>query len=126
MIAAWKLANNMDEEHCKLGYSNTPYLSIAGDIMDGIYYMLDENTSTLEESIAYETLTNRKLTPEQCVDAIMNAYEIVQSDLSGNVLNAVKENADMIGISVSKMIKIILCEWALQRDMMANHMKKST
>ena len=118
LVAAWKLANNMDDELCKLGYGDTPYFTIAGDIMDGIYHMLEENTSTLEESVAYATLTNRRLTPDQCADAILNAYKQDDSVLSDNVMDIVRHGADTIGVSTGKMIKIIVSEWALRHKIM--------
>ena len=64
----------------QLGYDETPYFDIYGEILDGIYELLGEKTDTLEESYTYQfVIFNDYLPPEQAAKELMKEYRIKQN-----------------------------------------------
>lgn len=122
LVKAARTAKRADDALRNVGYTDTPYFDIYGDIVDGIYAMLGEKTNTLEESVTYTALSNPDMADDECADALVAKYCQNIPRLSEHVNESLKDAADQIGISIQAMINVILCEWALQRDVLKEHL----
>ena len=122
LVKAWRKANELNSAIENLGYFNTPYFEIAGDIAESIYYMLDEKTQTFDESVTSQIL-NGKRTDEECAEMLLAEYCKSVPHRSDHVNESIAETAKQMGISIPAMINVILCEWALQRDLLANRIR---
>ena len=122
-IRAWRKANDVDAAMVKLGYSNTPCFEIASDLADAIYYLLDEKTRTLDDSVTYKTLSNKNYSDEQCAEILLDEYCNSVPKLSKHVNSSIKEAADLMGISIPAMITVILGEWALQHELLSDRVR---
>lgn len=122
LVKAWRSAYITDNKLEMLGFKDTPLFEIAGNIMDAIYYLLDENTRTIDESVTSETLHTENMSVEECASVLMKQYDKrIDTKVSDSVMESITEAAEQIGIDPSTMIKVILCEWALQRDVLTEH-----
>lgn len=74
MVRAAMLAGRMDEELRKLGYGDTPYWNIYGEMTDAIYELLEEQTETFEQSVTHAVLKAETLTDEQRVLVLQYAH----------------------------------------------------
>ena len=85
LVKACRESRKLDQALISLGYDNTPYFSILGNILDGIYYLIGDKTETLEESVAYQALNNDSLTDSECVALLLQKHErsVVEDYLSG-------------------------------------------
>lgn len=57
LIRTAEKARHMDNELAKIGYTDSLYADIFGDIADAIYLMLGETAKTLESSFTYVMLS---------------------------------------------------------------------
>lgn len=123
LVRAARTAKRADDALRNVGYTDTPYFDIYGDIVDGIYAMLGEKTNTLEESVTYTVLSNPDMADDECAEAFIDEYCKSVPRMSPHVNESLKAAADQMGISIPAMINVILCEWALQRDVLTEHMR---
>ena len=75
MVKAGRLALDTDNGLRALGYSDTPYFTIYGDIADAVYYLLGEKTGTFDESVTNCALSSPDFTHDQRVSLLMHEYE---------------------------------------------------
>ena len=109
---------NLENSLTQLGYSETPYFNIHGEIMDAIYAMTGEDTDTLEESVAYSAVHDICLTDEQCAEelaAVSDTNSVFKSRVPAHAMDVIADAADQRGISTDAMIKTILSEWAIKQ-----------
>ena len=123
LIAAWQKAKTVDDCMSDLGFESTPLFEIAGQIADAIYYMLGEKTNTFDESVTATNLTRVDeavdFSVSDCADVFLSEYQTKnQAVISKSVENSINEAAAQIGIEPSAMVQLILCEWALQREIL--------
>ena len=126
LVKAWKIAHETNNALEKAGYKETPYIEIEGVLADAIYYLIGENTSEFHNSVTFKTLRSETLSPDQCADVFLREYEKKYApalELSAIVKQSLQEAAEQMGIGVESMINVILCEWALQRNVISEHIK---
>ena len=122
LVSAWQMAKTLDDGLTNLGFTVTPVFDIEGHIADAIYYMLGEKTATFDESVTHSTLTNHEYNESQMADALLAEYRKAdRTSFPKSVLTSITEAANQMGIDNSAMIRVILCEWALQRDVLTEH-----
>jgi len=117
LIRAGRDALNLENVLTQLGYKETPYFNLYGEIADAIYCILDEHTDSFEESVTYAVM-NDPLTPDEVYAENLAKLLNTASDSGIEVPNVTKEiiieSAERRGISYSAMIRLILNEWARQ------------
>lgn len=74
MVTAGRTAYMCHTSMQDIGYDNTPYFDIYGEIADAIYVLIGENAQTFCESVTYLTLTNLELSIDQCVGILYLYY----------------------------------------------------
>ena len=128
LIAAWQKAKTVDDCMSDLGFESTPLFEIAGHIADAIYYMLGEKTNIFDESVTATNLTRMDeaidFSVSDCADVFLSEYRKKnQAVISKSVVDSINEAAAQMGIDYSAMVKVILCEWALQRDILSERVR---
>ena len=75
LIRTAEKARHMDNEMAKIGYANSLYADIFGDIADAIYKLLGENTRTFESSFTYVLLNTDVLTTESKATLMADRFQ---------------------------------------------------
>ena len=85
LIRAGRDALHLEKTLTDLGYKETPYYNLYGEITDALYAMLDERTDTVEESKAYAAIHDIYTPDEICASNfflfILSLYIIFLSSL---------------------------------------------
>lgn len=79
MVCSARKAFAIDKRLMELGYRDTPYFEIYGEIADAIYYMLNEQTDTFDKSVAYRTLHDKSMTDLQCAEKLFAVFKAQQN-----------------------------------------------
>ena len=65
IIIAGRTAKKADDILRKIGYTDTPYFNIYGNIADALYILLGEKTDTFDKSLTYKIMESETLTETQ-------------------------------------------------------------
>ena len=119
LIRAGRDALHLEKTLSGLGYKETPYFNLYGEICDAIYSLVGEETETFGESVTHETMTD-SLTPDELSAetlAAMYDYNALATDMEipPATLEILLDAADERGIELNKLIKLILSEWAMRK-----------
>lgn len=117
LIRAGRDAFHLEKTLTDIGYKETPYYNLYGEITDALYAMLDERTDTVEESKAYAAIHDIYTPDEICAEEL--APLVGTADLSDHVIEVITEAAGRRGIEPGAMIRLIVSEWAM-KEMYAN------
>lgn len=111
LIRAGRDALHLDTTLTELGYRDTPYFTIGGDIADAITYLLDENPETFEESSAYAAIHDIYTTDEQCAE---NLAERINHgpQIRESTMDFLREVAEERRMNTNQLISLILSDWA--------------
>lgn len=118
LVRAARTAKKTDDALRTVGYDNTPYFDIFGDIVDGIYELLEENTGTLDESITYESIIDPNMTNAESAERLESEYSAsrLTVSLSPGTMEALAEAAAGFNTSPYAVVKLILSEWLINRE----------
>lgn len=123
LIRAGRDALHIERTLNELGYKETPYYNLYGEIADAIYTMLGENTESFDESITHATIHDVYLADEICAEQLAKLLDdasttnLVLPDPTREIL---EESAKKRGIEPASMARAILNNWAM------NEMRKDT
>ena len=117
LIRAGRDALHLEKTLTDIGYKETPYYNLYGEITDAIYAILDEHTDTIEESKAYAAIHDIYTPDEICAEEL--APLVSTADLSDHVIEVITEAAGRRGIEPGAMIRLIVSEWAM-KEMYSN------
>ena len=117
MIRAGRDALHLEKTLTDIGYKETPYFNLYGEITDAIYALLDEQTDTIEESKAYSAVHDIYTPDEICAEELAPLVSV--PDVSDTTMEVIVETAKSRGIEPSTMVRLILSEWAM-KEMYAN------
>ena len=123
LIRAGRDALHLEKTLNSLGYRETPYFNLYGEITDAIYGILGEETDTVEDSLAHAAL-NDCLTPDEiCAERLAATIPCPVPDLPEPVTEVIAEAAKARNMKPENMIRLILSEWAM-KELYANSMMK--
>ena len=110
LIRAGRDALHLENTLNNLGYHETPYFNIHGEIADAIYCMLDEKTD-YEDSLTYAAMHDIYTPDEMCAEQLA---EMMKSPLTvyETTMEIISETAKEKGITEYQMINLILSDWA--------------
>jgi len=74
MVRVARKAKELDEALLKMGYDETPYNDIYGEIAEAIYHLVGEDTKAIEESVTYTAITAPYLCDERRAAMLHHAY----------------------------------------------------
>ena len=78
MVRSARKAKQLDEELLKIGYSETPYGYICGELADAIYDLIGEKTENWEDSVTYTALTVPFYCDERRAAMLFHVYQVNQ------------------------------------------------
>lgn len=118
LIKAGRDALHVEKTLREIGYTDTPYYSLYGEICESIYKILGENTECFEDSHTYAAMHDIYTPDEICAERL---EEIFLSNPANTRLNIPKatldllvESADRRGVPLDRFICLILSEWAVR------------
>ena len=112
LIRAGRDAIHLEKTLSGVGYNETPYFNLYGDIIDAIYGILDEHTDTIEESMAYAAIHDPFTPDEICAEEL--ASIVYAPDISETTMEVITDAARSRNIEPSTMVRLILNEWAMK------------
>lgn len=112
LIRAGRDALHLEKTLAEIGYKETPYFNLYGDITDAIYSILDEHTDTIEESKAYAAIHDPFTPDEICAEEL--ASIVYAPDIPETTMEVITEAARSRNIEPSTMVRLILNEWAMK------------
>lgn len=127
LVRAGRDALHMEETLKQLGYKETPYFNLYGEISSAIYSLLNEDTETFDESMTYAAMHDIYTSDDVCAERLAEMYDAdsghvtILSEETAMVINDVARNR---GIEPNRMINLILCEWAARQLMIDNCLKQ--
>ena len=113
LIRAGRDALHLEKTLTDIGYTQTPYFNLYGDITDAIYGILDEQTDTIEESKAYAAIHDIYTPDEVCAAELASFVDA--PNISGTTMDVIAEAAKKRGLDLQTMIRLILNEWAMKK-----------
>ena len=121
LIRAGRDALHFEKTLTDIGYAQTPYFNLYGEITDAIYGILEEQTDTIEESKAYAAVHDI-YTPDEIYAEELASFVDTQA-ISGPTMDVIAEAAKERGLDLQTMIRLILNEWAM-KEMYSNMVLK--
>lgn len=121
LIRAGRDALHLEKTLTEIGYKETPYFNLYGDITDAIYGILDEQTDTIEESKAYAAIHDPFTPDEICAEELASFVDM--PNISGTTMDVIAEAAEERGLDQQAMVRLILNEWAM-KEMYSNMVLK--
>ena len=112
LIRAGRDALHLEKTLTEIGYMETPYFQLYGEIIDAIYGILDEDTDTVEESKAYAAVHDPFTPDEICAEEL--AASVSFPDVPDSTMEVITETAQSRGMDPSILIRLILNEWAMK------------
>ena len=121
LIKAGRDALHLEKTLHNLGYQETHYFNLYGEISEAMYCLLDENADSFEESETYLAMHDIYSSDEMCAEKlatlIHESHGAEDLKLPETTKEILAEAAARRNVSLDRMINIILSEWAA-RDLM--------
>lgn len=115
LIRAGRDALHLEQTLTELGYSETPYYNLYGEITDAIYGILDEDADTVEESRAYAAIHDPFMSDEICAEELAMSVSVpVIPPMPDTTMEVIAEAARSRNVDSPTMIRLILDEWAMK------------
>lgn len=127
LVRAGRDALHLEETLKKLGYNETPYFNLYGEISSAIYALLNEDADTFDESMTYAAMNDIYTPDEVCAERLAEMYDADSGHvtiLSETTAEVINEAARARGIEPNRMINLILSEWAAKQLMFDNFLKQ--
>lgn len=120
LVKASRDAYHLEQTLNSVGYTETPYFNLYGEISEAMYHMLGEKTDTFDESITHAAVHDVFTTDEQCAEQLAELCEhnaeIIQ--IPEATKKTIVEAAQARGISPFTLVNIILSEWAVHQEIL--------
>lgn len=116
LVKASRDAMHLDTTLSDIGYKDTPYFNIYGNICDALYAMLGENTDSFEQSETYSAVQDCFLPDELCAEQLLPIYYKNACGLSDHTMDTLVKSAEDHGIGIDQMIRLVLSEWAMRQQ----------
>ena len=65
IVTAGSTAKKTNDALRELGYPDSPYFHIYGNIVDALYMLLGEQTDTIDQSVTFKIMESTKITDQQ-------------------------------------------------------------
>lgn len=117
LIRAGRDALNLENMLTTIGYKETPYFNLYGDIAEAVYTLLGENAESFDESITYAVMNDPITSDEACAEEL--SVLVLPADVPDTTMEVITEAAESRNLPPSTMIRLILNEWAM-KEMYSN------
>ena len=113
LIKAGRDSLHLEKTLCEIGYTDTPYFNLYGEICEAIYHIIGEETECLDDSATYAAIHDIYTPDETCAEYLSLLCKPPLS-ISENVFRTISETASERGLTNEQMINLILAEWAMK------------
>ena len=121
LIKAGRDALHLERTLKQLGYSDTPYFDLYGEICEAVYCLIGEDTQTFDESLTHAAMNDIYSSDEMCAETLA---AICKDSITSSGLNIPETTRSILesaakerGVDLHKMVQLILCEWAAKEVM---------
>jgi hypothetical protein len=118
LIKAGRDSLHVEKTLREIGYADTPYYSLYGEICEAIYGLLGENTECFEESNTFAAMHDIYTPDEICAERLEEIFLSNPANTGLNIpkatLDLLVESADRRGVPLDRFIGLILSEWAVR------------
>jgi len=124
LVKAGRDALHLENVLTELGYKETPYYAMYGEITDAIYCLLNEETDTFDESATHKAMNDIYSTDTECADKLYDLYKRNSQlwnplpHVPESVVETITRVAEERRLRLDRMISIILCEWVIKYEML--------
>ena len=119
LIRAGRDAMHLEKTLENLGYKETPYFHLYGEICDAVYCLLGENTDAFDESETYAAMHDIFTSDEMCAEKLASICNQSVDALESNIPDATREilieSARAKGMELNQFVNLILSEWAMKQ-----------
>ena len=113
LIRAGRDALHLEKTLTEIGYNETPYFNLYGEITDAIYGILGEQTDTIEESKAYAAIHDPFTPDEICAEELAMLVNVPA--VPNETMDVISETALSRGMDPPTLVRLILNEWAMKK-----------
>ena len=125
LVKAGRDALHLEKTLTQLGYKDTPYFNLYGEISEAMYCILEEDTDSFEESETYNAMHDIYTPDETCAEQLAEIFNNNPAHTGMNIpkatLEVITEAAEKRGMPLDRFISLILCEWAAREVMYINY-----
>ena len=118
LVKAGRDAYHLEQKLNGLGYRETPYFNLYGEISEAMYHMLGEKTDSFEESITHAAVHDMLTTDEECAEHLAGLceHDAEMIQIPEATKRTIVETAEARGMEPFTLVKIILSEWAAKQE----------
>ena len=127
LIRAGRDALHLENTLKEIGYKETPYFNLYGEIADAIYNMIGEETDTFDESVTHAAINDIFTPDEICAENLAemcNGQSDILSEIPVSTRKIILETAERRGMDPQKLTMLILSEWA-SKELLFNAQPRS-
>ena len=121
LVKAGRDAMHIEKTLKDIGYNETPYFNLYGEICNAIYALLNEETDTFDESETYAAMHDIFTSDEICAEKLASicnqSVEVLESNIPDATKEILVESAQAKGMELNQLINLILSEWAMKQIM---------
>lgn len=117
LIRAGRDALHLEQTLNSIGYKETPYYNLYGEIADAIYALIGEETDSIDESETHHAIHDIGMSDETAAEYLASMLDKASSsgiDIHDTTKEVIEEAAVKRGVDFNTMVKMILGQWAMQ------------
>jgi len=118
LVKAARDSLHLESTLSNIGYSETPYFNLYGEIAEAIYDLLDEDTDTFEESATARILQETYTPDEISAEKLAVLFDNNTWSISDKIRPMLEEAATNRSLTTESLINVILGEWACKEQLM--------
>ena len=123
LIRAGRDALHLEKTLSGLGYKETPYFNLYGEIANAIYDLIGEDTDTFDQSVTHSVM-NDMFTPDELaaeqLASMLDQASSASLDIPKTTREIIEETAGKRKMTTDQLIKVILSEWAYKEEFSRN------
>ena len=124
LVKAGRDALHLEKTLAQLGYKETPYFNLYGEISEAMYCILEEDTDSFEESATHNAMNDIYTPDEICAEQLEEIFRNNPRNAGLSIPRATREvleeAAAKRGMPLDRFVSLILCEWAAREVMLIN------
>ena len=125
LVKAGRDALHMEKTLTELGYKDTPYFNLYGEISEAMYCILEEDTDSFDKSETYNAMHDIYSSDEMCAERLAEIFHNNPSHTGFNIpkatMEVITETAKKRNMPLDRFVSLILCEWAAREVMFINY-----
>jgi hypothetical protein len=125
LVKAGRDSLHLEKTLTDLGYKDTPYFNLYGEISEAMYCILEEDTDSFENSETYNAIHDIYSSDEMCAERLAEIFRNNPAHAGINIpkatMEVIREAAEKRKMPLDRFVSLILCEWAAREVMYINY-----